>query len=185
MRVRSAPALIALPLLAACAGGGGDYPSLAIRDVERVRGGFDVPPCAQCGVDVECVAPGLVPAPAPAPPPELPASYIERTAALLAEVRAADAVFRNALPGARARVAAARGAALGSPAWSSAQVALADLTSKRSATAIPVTDLEKLAVEVELEQLPNVAMRDAYQEAVRIIQAQDDVLEGLYAQVRR
>ena len=175
--------------LSACAGASDDYPSLAIREVERVRGGFDVPPCGECVEDAQCVAPSPAPSsmspPTPAPPPELPASYAQRTAALLADVRAADTAFQSSLATARSRVAAARGAALGTPAWGSAQVALADLTSKRSATAIPVTDLEKLAVEIELEQLPNIQMRDAYQEAVRIIQAQDDALEGLYAQVSR
>ena len=171
--------------LSACAGASDDYPSLAIREVERVRGGFDVSPCGECVEDAQCVAPSPAPTPTPAPPPELPASYAQRTAALLADVRAADAAFQTSLATARSRVAAARGAALGTPAWGSAQVALADLTSKRSATAIPVTDLEKLAVEIELEQLPNIQMRDAYQEAVRIIQAQDDALEGLYAQVSR
>jgi len=171
--------------LSACAGASDDYPSLAIREVERVRGGFDVPPCGECVEDAQCVAPSPAPTPTPAPPPELPTSYAQRTAALLADVRAADAAFQSSLATARNRVAAARGAALGTPAWGSAQVALADLTSKRSATAIPVTDLEKLAVEIELEQLPNIQMRDAYQEAVRIIQAQDDALEGLYAQVSR
>ena len=37
---RLALSLLALPL-AACAAGSGDYPSLAIRDAERVEGSFE------------------------------------------------------------------------------------------------------------------------------------------------
>ena len=76
-------------LLGACASTGDRYPSLAIRDVERVEGSFDAPS------DTQQIA-----------PTPLPADTLQRIAQLRAEAAEAHEAFVAMVPGIAGGVAA-------------------------------------------------------------------------------
>ncbi|QWC57585.1 hypothetical protein F7D01_11270 [Erythrobacter sp. 3-20A1M] len=114
-------------MLSACASSG-DFPSLAIRDAERAEGQFA--------------------APEPAPPPPLPAplsaDMTQRLTQIVDQAQAAHSDFTKALPAAKRRVAAGLRAADGTDARGDALVALADLESIRTRTAVPLADIDIL-----------------------------------------
>lgn len=156
--------------LTACATPHGSYPSLAIRDVERAEGRFEPSPAAP--LEVPAVA--------------LPATGTlqERLQALSARGDAANRAFLAGVGRAAQLASAAAGAAVGSDAWASAQVALADLDSARSLTAVTLADLdtEMVAAAVQAEDVSAI-------EAVRgrvltHVGEQDEVLARLRAKVR-
>ncbi len=117
---------ISLLLLAACSAPSQEYPTLAVRDIERTGGTMEVEP-----------------APPPAPPP---ASTLSSLDDLAQAARAAHSQFLAAAPRARSVVASAAGAARGSERWSQAQVAIADLEAQRSQTMIALADLDRIFV---------------------------------------
>ena len=137
--------LLLLPLLGACATPADEYPSLAIRDAERVTG-------------------TLEPAePAPYVPPETPAAVVTRLDQLAADAASAHRAFVAEAPAARRVVSAARGAEVGSDGWARASVAVAGLEGTRSRAMIALADLDRLMVDAaitggELERI--VAVRD-------------------------
>ena len=168
---RAIPILCLPLLLAACASASEEYPSLAIREAERVRGTIDTPP----QVDAE----------PPAPPRPVPPALLEQVAQYRAQAVEAHAAFLDAAGSARRAVAAARGAGIAGYSWSSAAVAVADLQSRRSRTAEAVTDLELVAVQVELEQLPNVEVGAAYQDVLALLAEEDALVAELNGALRR
>lgn len=126
-------ALLFVPLLAACATATEDYPSLAIRDAERVTG-------------------TLEPAePTPYVPPETPAAVMTRLDHLAAEAASAHRAFVAEIPAARSVVSAARGAEMGSDGWARASVAVATLEGARSRAMIALADLDRLMVDAAVE----------------------------------
>lgn len=130
---RAIPCLCALTApfaLAACAGGG-NYPSLAIRDVERVSG------------TAQAVAPEAEPSPAP----PLSEDLDQRIARLISQARQAHTRFENRAGSASAAVGAARGARSPSDSWVQAHVALADLQALRSDAVIALADVDELFAE--------------------------------------
>jgi len=130
---RIAQLALAAPL-AACAAGSADYPSLAIRDAERVEGTFEP-----------------APAPTPAPPPEQPnADLLQRLSQLRTAAADAHQAFLGAVPGTRRIVQAADGAGVESDRWAAAQVALGDLDSARSRTAVALGDLDLIFADATL-----------------------------------
>ena len=146
------------------------YPSLAIRDVERVQGSFE-----------------------PAPPQRLDVPEVEvdlaggldaRLSALVAQARSAHEEFRSAQPGAERLVAAASGAAIGSDSWAAAQVALADLDSARSMAAIALGDLDIIYAAAEVQAEDTGAIDEARDSVIAMIGEEDAVLERLRARVR-
>ena len=159
-------ALLLVPLLAACATADGEYPSLALRDAERVSGAFE-PVAAQ-----------------PYVPPPTPATVIGRLDQLAAEAASAHQAFLAEAPAARSAVAAAGGAAFGSDGWARASVALAGLESARSQAMIALADLDRLMVDAalqggELERI--VAVRDT---VTRQVEEQNATIEGLARSLR-
>ena len=159
-------ALLLVPLLAACATADGEYPSLAIRDAERVGGTFE--PVA----------------PTPYVPPPTPAAVVDRLARLAADAASAHRAFLAEAPAARSAVAAAGGAAFGSDGWARASVALAGLESARSQAMIALADLDRLMVDAalqggELERI--VAVRDT---VTRQVEEQNATIEGLARSLR-
>jgi len=117
---------LALPvgMLAACTTPNGEYPSLLPRPIESRD-------------DAEPVRPDPVAAPDPA---------LDTRIAQKREAAAAAAKrFGAAATTAESRVAVARGVAVGSQAWVTAQTALADLDAIRGETVELVTDLEEVA----------------------------------------
>lgn len=119
--------------LAGCAAASQDYPSLAIRDAERVSGTLD-------------------PEPAPPPaPPSIPAAMAGRLDQLGAEAASAHEAFTSAAPGARRTVEAARAAQPGGESWAQAQVALAGLEAARSRAMIALADIDRIYVDAAVE----------------------------------
>lgn len=162
--------LATLPGLAACATSGDRYPSLAIRDVERAEGQFE--PVASTPLAVPEVA---VPAGGPLP---------ERLVALDASADIAHRAFLASAAVATRRANAAAGAAIGSAAWASAQVALADLDSARSQTAIVLADLDTLMVASAVQAQDVSAIEAVRQQVLTQITEEDDTLARLRAQLR-
>ena len=149
--------ILALPAVAACTTPVGDYPSLAQRPAERIEGTFQ-PDTAE---------------PVP-PPPVLPsADLAARLAQLRRDAEAAHAEFRANTPAAE-RIARA-GGATGSDSWAAAQVALADLDSIRSRSAIALAELDTLWVDATLEAGPREAV-GAVRDAVETLIAEEDAV---------
>ena len=163
--------LAALPSLGACATGASDrYPSLAIRDIERAEGRFE--PVASTPLQVPEVA---VPSTGP---------LAGRLAALGASASASHRAFLISASAATRRANAAAGAAIGSDAWASAQVALADLDSARSATAITLADLDTLMVASAVQARDVSAIEAIRQQVLAQVAEEDAVLARLRAKVR-
>ncbi|RDC60418.1 hypothetical protein HME9302_01625 [Alteripontixanthobacter maritimus] len=171
--LRSAAILFAGAItLAGCASTAGDYPSLAIRDVERVSGEMPAP------ADPE-------PLPAPTAPA---ASLLDQLASLRAEAASAQRTFAAARPRAERSVAAGGRASTGSDAWAEAQVALADLIAIRSRTAVPLGTLDALFVDAEVEGYSAsrelAAISEVRAEAIALVSAQDRTIARLAARIR-
>ncbi|WP_225204778.1 hypothetical protein [Novosphingobium huizhouense] len=126
-------ALLVLAALAtsACSADRSRFPSLARRPAERAYG------------SAQPVAAAVPDATQPLP---ADASVVARVAALREQARKADARFESRRPGAERAVAAARGAGVGSEAWSVAQIAIADLDSARSEGMVAMADLDRMLV---------------------------------------
>lgn len=168
--MRRCLALATLPLLAACATPTGKYPSLAVRDVERAQGQFEPIPAAP--LDVPEI-PELEEGPLP-----------QRLEALGAAADAAHAAFVAKARGAARLAAAAAGAPVASSAWASAQVALADLASARSATAIPLAELDALMVGTAIQARDVSAIELVRQRVLNQISEEDETLARLRARLR-
>jgi|SoiMethySBSTD1v2_1073268.scaffolds.fasta_scaffold875737_2 hypothetical protein len=119
--------------LGACTTASDDYPSLAIRDVERAAGSMQP----------------AEPAAYVAPPP--PAAVLDRLDQLAADAASAHSVFRSEAPRVRTTVAAARGAGPGTDSWALAQVAVAGLESTRSRAMIALAELDRIYVDAAVE----------------------------------
>ena len=159
-------ALLLLPLLTACATPADEYPSLALRDAERVSGTFEPAP------------------PAPYVPPPTPAAVVDRLAQLAADAASANQAFLAEAPAARTTIAAASGAEFGSDGWARASVALAGLEGARSQAMIALADLDRLMVDAavageELERI--VAVRNT---VTAQVDEQNRTIEGLRLSLR-
>lgn len=124
-------AALACTCTAACVSAPGDYPSLAVRDAERVSG-------------------TLQPADPYVPSPVAPA-VLANAGSLVGQARAAHDSYRSKLEPARSAVQAARGAGFGSERWAVASVAIAGLETERSRTMIALADLDRLYVAAATE----------------------------------
>ncbi|MXO89738.1 hypothetical protein [Pontixanthobacter aquaemixtae] len=151
--------LLSCTILAGCASSGKTYPSLAIRDAERVSGFFE------------------------APEPLEPAPLRAEIAGQLDQIRAESAnshrAFMAAAPRARRTVASGVGAAVTSDSWAAAQVAMADLDSLRSVTAVALGDLDLLYVDATLAFEQRQAVAAARDEVIGYVREEDRVLAEL------
>ncbi|MGI8942683.1 MAG: hypothetical protein ACR2FJ_00330 [Qipengyuania sp.] len=157
-------------MLAGCASAEGQYPSLAVRDVERVQGRFE--PIESAPLDV------------PEVQVDLAGGLDARLASLLTQARAAHEEFVASTPAAANRAAAASGAAIGSDAWAAAQVALADLDSIRSRTAIALGDLDILYIAASVQAEERGAIDVVRERVIAIVSEEDEALAQLRARVR-
>ncbi len=162
---RRIAAAILLPALAlaGCAGSADRYPSLSIREFERT------PPAPEGTSE-------LRPSPAPT---DLPA----RIEQLLAAATDAHRAFAAAIPDTDRIVGAAIGTSVEDNAWSAAQVALAELDSKRGSTAIVLGDLDTLYTDATVEFAERAEIADARGEVATLIDEEDQVLEQLRSQL--
>lgn len=152
--------------LAACASTAEEYPSLAIRDSERLTGSMA----------------GAEPQPyIPTPPGE---PTLDRVAQLAAQARASHAEFLAAAPQARRRAGAARGASAGSEAWAVAQVAIAGLETHRSAAMIALADLDRIYVETSNAGESILPIADVRTEVVELVDQENALIADLLANMR-
>ena len=155
------PVTIAAWLLAGCASAPeGAYPSLAIRDVERVTGRLQSP------------EPRYVP---PAPP----ATALGQLDALRARAVAAHARFMEQAPDLRGTVSAASGAAVGSESWARALVALAELEAIRSEAMIALADLDRIYVGAATQGQALDEVAATRDEVIALVADQDSLIADL------
>lgn len=151
------------PLLAGCAASSEDFPSLAIRESERVTGTFQP-------------APGV-----PWVSPPAPAEALSRLGSLEAQARTAHSAFLAQADDTRGTIAAGRGAEEGSEAWVNAQLALADLQSTRAPALIAMAELDRIYVNV-LTQAAEVEEIAATRTTVlAMVEAEDRLIRELSA----
>ena len=150
-------------LLASCASSQATYPSLAIRDAERVQGSFD---------------PAVTPA---QPAVETPASadLVQRLAQLRTAATSAHRAFMDASPGAARLVSAAAGSDVTSNQWASAQVALASLDSARSQAAVPLGDLDLMHADASVALEQRDIIEETRQMVTGLIAQEDAILAQL------
>lgn len=155
-------------LLTACAGQKETYPSLAIRDVERVEGSFQ-PETAS----LEPVAES---------PPS--ADLVERLAQLQNTAASAHRSFMAAAPETTRLVNAAAGTDVTSDRWAGAQVALAGLDSSRSQAAVPLGDLDLLHADAAIALEQRQAIQAARMAVIGLIAEEDAILSDLRDKMR-
>ena len=160
----------AMLCLAACATPTDKYPSLAVRDVERAQGQFEPTPATPLDV------------------PEVPTTasgpLTERLDALDAAATASHRAFLASAPRATRLADAAAGSAIGSDAWASAQVALADLDSARSATAVALADLDALMVGTAIQAADASTIEIVRQRVIALVGEEDETLARLRSRIR-
>lgn len=149
--------------LSACAGDSGRYPSLALRDVERRS---------------------FVVADAP-PAPAVPVVVAEtsRIAALRASAESAHETFTRKQPGAAALVARARRQGPDSAGRAAALVALADLAAARSATFVPLSELDRINAEIAADYGETAPVVAAQAAVLALIEQQDASLDALWGEL--
>ena len=168
MRRKAKICLILLPALvvSGCAASDNRYPSLEIREAERSGGTMQTP--AQV---IE------------------PAPLNEAATADISQIRtratSAHEAFMAAVPAARRTALRGANAAVATKAWGDAQVALADLESLRSTTAIALDDLDLIFVNEKtgFEQLQDV--ENAQQAVLPMVAEEDRILNELRRQLGR
>lgn len=156
---------VAAMALTGCAGPSELYPSLSIRDAERVSGTFEP-------VEPEPYV--------PAPPS---AEVLGRIGTLRADAQRANERFMAAAQRTRGSVAAAKGAAPGSENWSVAQVALAELESSRSDGMIALAELDQLFVQASLDAAKLGEIEEARSQVAALVTAQDQTITALHSQL--
>lgn len=149
--------------LAACSSGSHDYPSLAIREAERAFGTFTVP--AGDAVPIR---------PASAPP-----AVIESLPEQIALADAAHQRFLSMSSETERLVMASQGSNPYSNAWAAAQVALAELESQRSQSAIALGTLDLLYADASLAFTEREQVDAARSRVLEMVKVEDDVLAQL------
>ena len=104
---------------------------------------------------------------------------LARIDALRANARAAHNRFMASADAARNAARRARGASRASTAWSSAQVAIADLESLRSLTGVPLADLDRLYVDATIDFTRRNAIGEARDEVIALVATEDRILAEL------
>ena len=156
------PALLAI-LLPACTSSG-DFPSLARRDAERIKGTAD-PVAAE-------------PSPSESPPSPPGAALAARLERLVDQARDAHRRFAERQPRGEQMVAAGRASAPGSEAWALATIALADLEGARSEAMIALADLDQIyaAEQIGSTETTGSAPQTASGDGLAIAAARDQVV---------
>ena len=149
------PTFVAV-LLTGCAADTDRYPSLAIRDFERVQGTFEV-------ADQEEFDP-----PAPAS-----ANKLAEAVDLLSRAKLEHQSFVAFLPEVEQLLVAANGLGPEDNAWAEGQMAFAQLNTTRSRLAIILSDLDLMFADTSLsyQELDEI---EAARESVRVLVAEED-----------
>ena len=155
----SAIACMAGLVISGCAAPDGRYPSLAVRDAERVSGEF-TPQAQPTGVPVVQPDSG-------------------RIDTAIASAKQANIKFLSQSDEVSALVAASRGTGQESDVRARALVGVASLTSLRGQTAGALSQLDALEAQAATSFAETGAIRDAQATVVRMLSAQDQILETL------
>jgi hypothetical protein len=161
-----------LPFGMAACSTSGSYPSLAVRDVERVGGS---------GTPAADEAPAI-----PALPPAS-ADLVTKLQGLVNVAQAADRQFQTNRAAAQRAVGAA--GSEGTDSWSAASVALAKLESSRSSGMGALAELDLLYADARstapLDESPSAkAIGDARSEVSTLLDAQDKVIADLSTRLK-
>lgn len=163
LRAASLFALGLVLVLGGCAGAqSGRYPSLALRDVERI---------SQSDAN-----PTQPPPAAPVPPSAELAGHL---AQLRRQAEDAHGNFMAELPRARGLVAAASGAPVASEGWSVGQAALSALGAARNPALTALADLDALYVKSELEVGAVEAIGVQRDTVKALVASEDESLDAL------
>lgn len=163
-RIALLSGLVSALALAGCAGDAARYPSLALREVEK-RPFYTVPDAP--------------PAAATAPQPADTAGI----AALRQNAESAFAAFAQKQPAVSALVAQARGQRSDSAARARALAALADLTAQRSATFVPLGELDRIAAETAAQYGETAPITAAQAAVLALVERQDASLDALWGEL--
>jgi hypothetical protein len=155
--------MVSVCALGACAGDGGRYPSLALREAEkRTFVAADQPATT-------------IPAAAPAD--------TARIGALRASAESAHAAFANKERGAAELVARARRQGPDSTERAAALVALADLAAQRSATFVPLSELDRMGAASAADFGDTAPITAAQAAVLALVQQQDASLDALWGEL--
>ena len=159
-RLTSLSLSLAACLLAGCTSVPQDaYPSLAIRDVERVTG-------------------TLAPPPVYVPPPP-PAAALDQLDALLLQARTAHDRFVERAPELAGTVQASGGASVGSEGWARSHVALAELETLRSQAMIVLADLDRIYVDAATQGQSLERVAAAREQVLAMVEEEDRRIESV------
>lgn len=157
--------LLSVVALGGCAASSDKYPSLTLRDFEKVS--------------------AATPAPAPTPASSAPMPTTMNSDAfqqLMAErdsARRAHAAFMTALPNAQRKSSAARGSGPASNVWADAQLAIAELTVHRSLTAEALGNIDELIAQASIAQRGLPSQITYQTEVSALVERQDRAIAGL------
>lgn len=152
-------------LLAGCAGSSDAYPSLAIRDAERVTGSF-------------------TPSEPESPPPP-PVASDEDVGAIADRARETHSRFMSERPGALAAVRTARGLGVESNARALAEVRLAVLSSLRGQTQLAMAELDSLQAKAATTFAPTGSIAVAQSQVAAFLSEQDEAIDSLMTELER
>lgn len=156
--IAAATLMICALAMAGCVGDGDQYPSLAIRDVERLAG---------------------TEPPRPAPDAVAPIVSAQDLSAIVTRARVFDQRFADARPGAIRLVRQAASAGIDSDIRARALVAVADLRSLHGETALVLADLDRLEAEAASAVAPIADIRAAQAEVAAITRDQDRAIAAI------
>ncbi len=160
-------ALIGALLTTGCAVDPDRYPSLAIRDIERTTGKF--------AVDIQRSE--------TASPPSLSAR--PDVSQFIAKAQSAHTRFQAAQLGARKSVLNGRGQSADSLAYTNALLALAELSSLRSDTALALGDIDLMRSQAETDLMQADHIVAAQAEVMTMLTEQDAVMAQLWGSLDR
>ena len=151
-------AVILATVLTGCAAADGRYPSLAVRDAERLGSPVEVPPPLSVGPT---------------------AASMETVFEALTSANRWNTLFEGDLKGVRQLIDASKGLGPQNDTRAQALVALANLTSLRGQTAGVLATLDQLEAESAVKFHPLKEVRDAQARVAMMLQQQDAVLDSL------
>lgn len=159
------PLLAMATLLAACAGSSDRYPSLSLRDFERVQGQF---PTADSQPEQ------LRPSP-------LPVAAVEQVSDAIGEARIRHSQFLAQAEKARGVVSAARGSNPDDKRWAMALIEVAELDSRHGVTTGLLADLDALYANASLEFQQREEVAQAQAEIAQMVASEQQAIDELAA----
>ena len=151
--------------LSGCAASSDKYPSLALRDFEKIP--------------ASAAAPTTMPATNVLLPAEMSSDAVRQLMAERDSARDAHAAFMSALPNAQRTSSAARGSGPTANIWAEAQLAIAELTVHRSLTAAALANIDELIAQASITQGGLPAETTYQTEVADMVKRQDRAINGL------